>query len=280
MERDDIVLITGGASGIGAAFARQALARGARVCIGDRSDRARAAFLAAHTAHADRLECVSLDVRDQAAVKAWIDDILARHGRVDWLFNVAGTGVAGEMLEYGPDDFRYIIEVNLLGVAYAIQAAYPAMVARGSGHIVSVASMSGLMPSPFTVSYAASKFGVVGLSRSLRAEACHYGINVSVICPGVIDTPILDEAGEFGRSTRPLKQGASRAMFQRLRPMNVDRFAERALAQVYRNRAIIVVPRWWNVVWWINRLCIPLADFLAARGFLEMKKQVEENTER
>lgn len=279
MERE-IVLITGGASGIGAAFARHFLDRGATVLVADRSERSIAAFREQQSARLDRLEFLVLDVREQAAVKAWIDDAVTHHGRIDWLFNVAGIGVAGEALEYGPDDWRYILDVCLLGVAHGVWAAYPHMVRQKRGNIVNVASMSGLMPSPLTASYGAAKHGVVGLSRSLRAEAAAYGVNVIVICPGVIDTPILDNAGEFGRTTRPMKTGAGRAMFAKLFPMDVDRFAAKALAQARRNCAIIVVPRWWKIVWWINRLNIPLADWLASRAARDMKREMEANTER
>lgn len=271
----EVVLITGGASGIGAAIARHFLATGARVCIADRSPRALAEFRAANTAHAARTEYLELDVRDADAVKHWIDSAVAAHGRIDWLFNVAGTGVAGEALDYRLDDWRYIIEVNLMGVVHGVHAAYPHMVRQRAGNIVNIASMSGLMPSPFTVSYGASKHGVVGLSRSLRAEAAHYGVKVMVMCPGVIETPILVNAGEFGRTTRPLKEATQRAMMEKLMPMNADAFATRAIAQARRNHAVIVVPRWWKIVWWINRLCMPLADWIAAKGFLKMKQQAE-----
>jgi len=275
--RQEIVLITGGASGIGAAIARLFLAEGARVCIADRSEKSLAAFAAANTAVAARIESRELDVRDANAVSAWVEDAVARHGRIDWLFNVAGTGVAGEALECTLDDWRYTIEVNLMGVVHGVFAAYPQMVKQRSGNIVNVASMAALMPSPFTVSYATSKSGVVGLSRSLRAEAAHHGVRVMVMCPGVIDTPLLINAGEFGRTTRKLEESTQRDMMNRLMPMNPDTFARRAVAQARSNRAIIVVPRWWKVIWWINRLCVPLADWIGVRSYLEMKKQIEKN---
>lgn len=274
MANHEIVLITGGASGIGAAFARHFLARGAQVCIADRSERATAAFLAEQAAHGARVETCSLDVRDADAVRAWIDDAVARHGRIDWLFNVAGIGVAGEAREYTLADWRDVIDVNVLGVAYGVHAAYPHMIRQGHGHIVSVASMAGMMPSPFTVSYGTAKHAVVGLCRSLRSEASHYGVKVIAVCPGVIDTPIL-EMGEYGRSTRPLRAGAARAIMQKLRPMDADQFVAAVMPQARSNRGVIVVPRWWKLVWWLNRLNVPLADWFAAQGFLRMKRDFE-----
>lgn len=274
MADNEVVLITGGASGIGAAFARHFLARGARVCIADRSERATNAFLAAQATHRARIETRSLDVRDAGAVRDWIDDAVARHGRIDWLFNVAGIGVAGEARDYTLADWRDVIDVNVMGVAYGVHAAYPHMIRQGHGHLVSVASMAGMMPSPFTVSYGTSKHAVVGLCRSLRSEAVHYGVKVIAVCPGVIDTPLL-ETGEYGRSTRPLRPGTLRASMEKLYPMDPDRFAAAVMQQARRNRSVIVVPRWWKLVWWMNRLSVPLADWFAAHGFLRMKRDFE-----
>ena len=95
----------------------------------------------------------------------------------------------------------------------------------------------------------------------------------------MIETPILINAGEFGRVTRAMKEETQREMMNRLMPMNSDLFATQAMAQARRNRAIIVVPRWWKIVWWINRLCIPLAGWIAAKGFVEMKTKAEQSGE-
>src|SRR5260370_39871201 len=99
------------------------------------------------------------------------------------------------------------------------------MLQQGYGHIVNTASMAGLMPAPLAVSYAAAKHAVVGLSTSLRIEAAPAGVRVSVLCPGVIRTPIL-EGGKDGRMLRPLPPGVQRKNWERLRPIDSHRFAE------------------------------------------------------
>ena len=212
--RGAVAFLTGGASGIGAVLARGLVARGAGVVLADRQG-----ALAAETADARRraggsADAVALDVRDGAAVAQALDAAVERHGRLDYVFNNAGTGVAGEPRAHPLDDWRYIVDVTLMGVVHGVQAAYPRLVAQGFGHLVDTASMAGLIPTPLTVSYCATKHAVVGLARALRLEAAPYGVRVSVLCPGVIRTPILEGAGRFGRlelaSSSCPRSGASR----------------------------------------------------------------------
>jgi NAD(P)-dependent dehydrogenase (short-subunit alcohol dehydrogenase family) len=272
-----IAVITGGASGIGLALARGLAARGASVVIADRQvDLARDA-VAQITTSGGRAEALELDVRDVAAVEAGIATVFERHGRLDFLFNNAGIGVGGEVLEYSVADWDDVIGVDLLGVAYGVQAAYGRMVRQGFGHIVNTASMAGLMPAPFTVSYGAAKHGVVGLSRSLRAEASHHGVRVSVLCPGVIRTPILAQGGRYGRMLPSIPESVQREMMDSTRPMNVDLFAARCLPQIAANREIIVVPSWWKAVWYLNRISPALGTALASRFFLRARRAIEEN---
>src|SRR5213593_2879910 len=130
-----VALITGGASGIGAALSRQLAGRGATVVVADRQ-----VELARATAGALRRpgEAHELDVRDAAAFDWLLEDLFARHGRLDYLFNNAGTGVGGEAKDFTLDDWRYVVEVNLMGVIHGVRAAYPRMIRQGFGHIVIV----------------------------------------------------------------------------------------------------------------------------------------------
>jgi NAD(P)-dependent dehydrogenase (short-subunit alcohol dehydrogenase family) len=266
-----VALITGGASGIGAALARQLVSRGTVVVLADRQEELAQEVAATVRSTGGQAEVALLDVRDAAAFEQLVADIFARHGRLDYLFNNAGTGVAGEAVENTLDDWRYIVEVNLMGVVHGVHAAYRRMVEQGFGHIVNTASMAGLMPTPGSVSYGATKHGVVGLSRSLRTEAQCYGVRVSVLCPGVIRTPILANGGRFGRTTRPVNQQAQLAFMESLQPMDADVFAGRALRQVAMNREIIVIPGVWKLIWWVNRVCPSLGAALSKRGYLQVR---------
>ena len=186
---DAIAIVTGGGSGIGEALGKALARRGALAILADRRPSEAERVAATIRREGGRAEAHPLDVRDASAFGALVADVMARHGRLDYLFNNAGIGVAGETKDLAIDDWRAIVEVNVMGVVHGVHAAYPRMASQGFGHVVNTASMAGLMPSPMTVPYGMTKYAVVGLSRSLRAEGAHYGVRVTALCPGVIRTP-------------------------------------------------------------------------------------------
>ena len=257
-----LALLTGAASGIGAALAKELARAGAEVVLADRQMDLAERVAGEIRAGGGRASAVELDVRSVTAFERVVRDVVARHGRVDYLFNNAGIGVGGEMDAYAPRDWDDVIDVNLRGVAYGIQAVYPVMVRQGSGHIVNTASMAGLVATPGQGSYTATKHAVVAISKALRVEARHHGVHVSVLCPGVIRTPILS-GGKFGRLNYVgVGEEQMRALWERLRPMDVDVFARKALAAIARDEAIIVLPQWWKTFWYIDRLSPALSHRL------------------
>jgi len=270
-----VAIITGGASGIGRALAEALSAQGATLVLADLQ-----IGLAEEVADEIRktggdATAREVDVTDFAAMEALVQSTLSNHGRLDYFFNNAGIGIGGEVRLYRIDDWYRVLDVNLRGVVNGIQAAYPVMVGQGYGHIVNTASMAGLMPSPGTVSYAATKHAVVGLSMSLRIEAEEYGVRVSVVCPGVIDTPILT-GGRYGKMLVPIQPEVQRALWQQLRPMPADRFARKVLAAVAKNKPVIIVPSWWKLFWWINRLSPPLGLYVGRRLHRRFTRVLEE----
>src|SRR5262249_41022659 len=140
------------------------------------------------------------------------------------------------------------------GVAYGIQAVYPQMLLQGSGHIVNTASMAGLVGAGGEGSYGATKHAVVGISKSLRIEAKRYGVRVSVLCPGAIRTPILT-GGHYGRMNFVgLREEKILELWEKVRPMDVDVFAQKVARAVARDEAIIILPAWWKLLWYIDRI--------------------------
>ena len=191
--RDKVAVVTGAASGIGRQLATQLVAYGARVWMTDINT----TLLAVS---ADRLDAPhrALDVTDAAQMQAVIDEIIGLEGRVDYMFNNAGIAVIGHYEQTSLADWNRLIDINLRGVVHGIQAVYPHMISRRSGHIVNTSSVSGLVPAPGFTAYSATKHAVVGLSRGLRIEAAPHGVAVSVICPGFIDTEIQQNADYRG----------------------------------------------------------------------------------
>jgi oligopeptide/dipeptide ABC transporter ATP-binding protein len=182
-----VILITGGGAGIGAALATALSALGARVVVAD------VALAAVETlkAQGHALEAHQLDVTDGPAFAALVDDLVARHGRIDYVFNNAGVSVCGDARDLTLDHWRRVIDVNLMGVVHGTHLCYQHMTRQGHGHIVNIASLAGLVPFPTNAPYAATKHAVVGLTLSLRTEGEALGVKVSAVCPGFIASNIF-----------------------------------------------------------------------------------------
>jgi NAD(P)-dependent dehydrogenase (short-subunit alcohol dehydrogenase family) len=258
-----IAFVTGGASGIGAALTTKLVDEGAEVWIADRQIGA---------AHA-----IELDVRSYPSVEGAVAEAVQQSGRIDYLFNNAGIGVSGEIDSYTLDDWNDVFDVNLRGVVHGIQAVYPIMIRQHSGHIVNTASMAGLVAAPGSASYTATKYAVVGISKALRVEAERHGVQVSVLCPGAIRTPIMT-GGQYGRmNIAGVSDEELLKSWERLRPMAPERFADRALRAVLRGDAIIVVPAWWRAWWYLERLS-PALSMRFTKVVLKRIRELESTT--
>lgn len=267
--RDRVALITGGASGIGRAIGEALGRRGAVVVLADRQLEAAEAVADGIRSRGGRARAAPLDVRDLDAFRAVADELIRREGRIDHFFNNAGIAVGGRAEDYEDGVWDEVFDVNLRGVAHGVQAVYPHMRARGSGHIVNTASVAGLLPMPMGASYAATKHAVIGLTKALRIEAAVHGVRVSALCPGAIQTPIL-LGGKYGRRVGPpIADERVKAFWDKLRPMDPAAFATEVLADVEANEPYIVVPRWWKAVWLLERVSPRLSLRLWKRAYAD-----------
>ncbi|MFP6664506.1 MAG: SDR family oxidoreductase [Deltaproteobacteria bacterium] len=259
-----IALVTGAASGIGAALSRELARRGATVILADRQ-----LEMAQGIARelGDSARAVALDVRDADAFAAVVTEVREREGRIDYLFNNAGIGMGGPVEDHSIEDWRYLIDVNLMGVVHGVHSVYPILLEQGFGHIVNTASMAGQIPCPGLTAYAATKHAVVGLTRSLRAECAATGVRVSAFCPGVIRTEILKDGGIFGKAMGWASSGLDPADIERARPMNADEFAKAALDGVAANQEIIILPRFWRLAYRLDRIFPGFAARRLAKRF-------------
>jgi NAD(P)-dependent dehydrogenase (short-subunit alcohol dehydrogenase family) len=170
-----VALVSGAASGIGAAVADRLEQEGALVVRGDLVESA---------------GTVVCDVSDAGSCAATVHDVLAAHGRLDILANVAGIGFGRRIGEVTPEEWRRVIDVNLTGTFLLSQAALtPLLEARGS--IVNMASVAGLRATPYNAAYCASKGGVIMLTKSMALELARDGVRVNAVCPASVDTPFL-----------------------------------------------------------------------------------------
>ncbi len=183
-------MVTGGASGIGAATARRLAAEGAEVWVADLNDQGSEAVAGEIEGHA-----VHLDVTDPDSAKAAVD---AAGGTLDILINNAGMDEFGFFTQVTPDQWQRVIAVNLVGVLACTQAALPGMQAAGYGRIVSTSSEAGRVGSKGSAVYSAAKGGVIAFMKVIARENARYGITANSIAPGPIETPLLMGATEFG----------------------------------------------------------------------------------
>ncbi len=266
-----VAVVTGGASGIGAALGRELARRGAVVVLADRDGEDARAEAGRIARDGGRAEGATLDVRDAAAVDALVADVFARPGRLDFLFNNAGIAVGGEARDLTLEDWREAVEVNLMGVVHGVRAAWPRMIEQGFGHVVNTSSTLAFLGTAMAAPYGATKSAVLSLSRALRAEGRDHGLRASALCPGVVRTPILDGGSRYGRLLRFLDPVSRKVLWERLRPMDVDVFARRALDDVARNRAVIVHPAWWRALRLVDGVLPSLVDALSRRELARVR---------
>lgn len=184
-------VVTGAASGIGLAVARLLTAEGAKVSAWDISRKSLDA-VAAEFAHR-----VVMDQSDEKSVSAATESTLREFGTVDVLVVSAGiTGPNVPLAEYPPDEWRRVMDVNVNGVFYVNRAIVPAMVRRGYGRIVNVASVAGKEGNPNASAYSASKAAVICMTKSLAKELARNGICVNSIAPAAVKTPIFDQMSQ------------------------------------------------------------------------------------
>jgi NAD(P)-dependent dehydrogenase (short-subunit alcohol dehydrogenase family) len=193
LERGQVAVVTGGASGLGRALARQFAERGLSLVLGDVEKGPLDETVAAFEADGVQVLGVATDVRFADQVDALAAATLERFGRVDVVCNNAGVGtMSGATWELPIEDWKWVMEVNLDGVLHGIRSFVPHLVAQGSGQVVNTASMAGISSGPSMAPYLVSKHAVVALSQGLRDELAETApaVGVTIVCPGTMATNI------------------------------------------------------------------------------------------
>ncbi|HVK20609.1 MAG TPA: SDR family oxidoreductase [Actinokineospora sp.] len=235
-----LVVITGAGRGIGQATARAFAARGAEVVVAD-LDLAAAKETAASIGPA--AYPYQVDVADEAAMRAFAEAVAEEHGVPDVVVNNAGIGMAGAFLDTTTDEWRRVLDVNLLGVVHGCQVFGALMAEHGEGGtIVNLASAAAYTPHRAMSAYAASKAAVLMLSDCVRAELAEHGISVSAICPGIVATDITNTtrfAGKDDVEQQRLRQKATKSYARR--GFGPERVATEIVRAVERGTAVVPV---------------------------------------
>ncbi|MDV8066559.1 MULTISPECIES: SDR family NAD(P)-dependent oxidoreductase [Rhodococcus] len=191
-------VVTGGASGIGAAISRRLVSDGAMVAIFDIDGSAAEALASSIELSGGKAIGLTVDVTDRAAIDAGLNEARTRLGRPAILVNSAGLSIDGPFLEITAETWNRSLAINLTGTFDCCQAVLPDMIEEGWGRIVNISSSSIHSGAPGLAGYVAAKSGVVGLTKVLALEFAKFGITVNTVPPGFIDTPMLRNTVEKG----------------------------------------------------------------------------------
>jgi len=264
--QDKIAVVTGGASGLGRALCLELGRSGATVVAVDVDQEGAEAVCQAIRAAGGRALSAYLDVTIYENAQRIVKDVVKKYGRLDLIFNNAGTALLGETRDLSVEQWRTVMDVNLMGVIYGAISAYGEMVKQGGGQIVNIGSLAGLIPVPKEIPYCTSKWAVVGFTNALRLEGAGLGVKVNLVCPGIMRTPIHQTVSYVHVDQKRLVRPQTRHFV----PPEIA--ARIILDQVARNRAIIIFPFYARLVWRLYRFNPAIFNLLFRKILKDFRK--------
>lgn len=252
------VLITGAASGIGRAAAQVFARQGATLLLCDIDVNGLESLRGQIVGAGGTCYIYPLDVTDASAVADLATRIHATQGALDVLINNAGIGYLGRFLDSDLQHWKRVMDINLMGVVHGCHCFIPAMIeAGGARQVINVASAAALYPSPSMAAYAASKHAVYGLSEVLKMELHDTKVQITTLCPGVINTPIVANRGNIAASVSAEQLSRLQAYYLR-KGCSPDLVAESMLLAVREGRDLILVGPFARLIFQLKRLSIGL----------------------
>lgn len=260
-----VVVVTGGASGIGKEIVNQLVRKNARVIIVGRTRKTGHSFQKELKKQGFNVDFEHVDMTHQKDVEKMIDRIVKKYGMIDYFYNNAGIFMGGEIRDTKIEHWHEVAHNNIDATMNGTHYAYQQMIKQGFGHIVNVASAAGLFPVPAMGIYGSTKFMIVGLTHTLRNEAKAFGVNVSVVCPTIVNTPLYDTAIYN-------KVDAGKALKTRGTLQTAEVAAKKIIRGVRRNRAVIHTSFVTHATWLLYRI-VPGIYNLAARRILKVYRK-------
>lgn len=259
---NSVVVVTGGASGIGKEIVNQMVSEGARVVIVGRTRKTGVRFVKELKKRGYSVDFEQVDMTHQKDVQQLVERIVKKYGMIDYFYNNAGIFMGGEIRDTAIENWHEVANNNILATMNGTHYAYQQMLRQGFGHIVNVASAAGLFPVPVMGIYGSTKFAIVGFTNALRNEAKEFGINVSVVCPTIVNTPLYDTAIYN-------KVDAKKALKTRDSLQTPEVAAKKIIRGVRRNKAVIHTSCMTHATWVLYRIA-PWAYNLGVRRILKV----------
>ena len=251
--KNKVVVITGAGSGIGRATALAFAKEGAVLVIADKDEQRLKTVQGEIQSLGAKALIKPTDVSDKEQVRQLSEFVIRELGRVDILHNNAGVSVGGRIEDTPLEDWEWLLGINLWGVIYGVHYFLPSMIKQRGGHIVNTSSVLGLAATPATGTYSTAKFAVTGLGEALRPEVRKYGIGVTTVCPGLINTRIVaDGRLKTKDDSRSRKENVVAYFKNHGKPPEL--VAKAILNAVRKDRAVVPVGGDARMYWYIKRI--------------------------
>lgn len=262
-----VALVTGAASGIGRACAIEMARQGMDLVMVDLNGERLAEAAREAERFGDRVLSITADLSKKSEVNRVARDAVMEMGQVDLLYNNAGVALAGRVQEMKLADWEWVTDINYWGPIRLTHALLPHMIERRTGHIVTTASVAGLLGWPGLTPYSATKFAMVGFSEALRGELDRYGIEVSVVCPGLIRTNIIEMAECRGLNKGRLYDSV------KYKGLSAEKAARVIVDGIRKGQGYILVAPEAKPLWAIKRLSPALWAMFGRRIFSELERR-------